>query len=67
MQNLIKKISLFLLDRNFIVKNINSCFDVVAKKDSLILLIKIVSDANSIHASTILEMKKIPIIIRLTS
>lgn len=57
--NLIEQLSLFLLKKGFIVKVIKSCFDIIARKNSKILLIKILEDANSINPSIINEIKKL--------
>ena len=47
-QILLDKINSFLLKKGFTVKNISGCFDVLGRKASQILLIKVLEDANSI-------------------
>jgi len=63
-QNLVENTSLLLLKNNFTIKNIKTPFDLLAKKDYKILLIKILEDANSISIQTINEMKKLAKIIQ---
>jgi len=63
-KNLIENTSLLLLKNNFTIKNIKTPFDLLAKKDSKILLIKILEDANSISIETINEMKKLAKVIQ---
>jgi len=46
--NLAEKIGVFLLKNNFTVRYLTGCFDIVARRDSNILLIKVLEDANSI-------------------
>ncbi|MAG20266.1 hypothetical protein CL618_02435 [archaeon] len=63
-KNLIENTSLLLLKNNFTIKNIKTPFDLLAKKDSKVLLIKILEDANSISIETINEMKKLAKVIQ---
>ena len=58
-QDLIEEASLSLLKNNFTIKILKAPFDILAKKDSKVLLIKILEDANSISIETINEMKKL--------
>lgn len=58
-KNLLDLISVFLLKKGHTVKIMKSgCFDILARKDN-ILLIKVLSDANSVSQEATLEMKKI--------
>ena len=43
----------------YTIKNLNSCFDIIARKNTNILLLKIVNDANSLYKESIEEMEKI--------
>lgn len=48
-QTLLDKVNIFLLKKGFTIKNLaRACFDVLARKDNQILLIKVLEDANSI-------------------
>ena len=48
-QNLLDKINIFLLKRGFTIKNLTrTCFDILARRNEQILLIKVLEDANSI-------------------
>ena len=58
-QNLLDQISILLLNKNFIVKTIKGCFDIIARSGSNIILIKVLEDANSISIEFAEEMKKI--------
>jgi len=56
-QTLLDKINIFLLKRGFVIKNlIRTCFDVLARKNEQILLIKVLEDANSISREYAEEM-----------
>lgn len=58
-QDLREKINALLLEKGFIVKNIErKCFDVLAKKDE-ILLVKTVKDANSVSKEFCDELRQI--------
>ena len=48
-----------LLKKGYAVKNINGCFDLVARKEGNILLIKVVEDPSSISDASLDEMKKL--------
>ena len=55
--NLIEKIAVFLLKDSFTVKSLTrNCFDMLARKQDRILLIKILEDANSVSKQYIDEM-----------
>lgn len=48
-QTLLDKVNIFLLKKEFAIKNLaRACFDVLARKGDQILLIKVLEDANSI-------------------
>lgn len=56
-ETLLDKASIFLLRKGFTIKNLTrTCFDVLARKSSQILLIKILEDANSISRQYTDEM-----------
>ena len=48
MSSIIEEAVWSLVKHGFIVKTVISCFDVVARKNNTLLLIKVVEDANSI-------------------
>ncbi len=52
-RELFEEVLLALLKRNYVVKKLNSPFDIVAVKDKNILLLKLVSCANSINNTQI--------------
>ncbi len=55
-----EKIALALLERNFTVRALSkSCFDIICRKGSQILLLKVLKNANSISSGYADEMKKI--------
>ena len=58
-QQIIDNISILLLKNGFLVKTIKGCFDILARKDSKILLIKTLEDANSLNNLAIKYMKNI--------
>lgn len=58
-QNLLEEISLVLLKEGFMLKNVKGCFDLLARKEEKIILIKAVEDANSLNQESLEEMKKI--------
>ena len=58
-QKLLEQVSILLLKEGFVVKTIKGCFDVIARRDSSIILIKALEDANSISTEYADEMKKI--------
>ena len=48
-QRLLDKVSIFLLKKGHTIKSLTrTCFDILARKDSQILLLKVLEDANSI-------------------
>jgi len=56
-QNLLDKVSTFLLKKGHTVKNLTrTCFDALARKNEQILLIKVLEDANSISRQYTEEM-----------
>ena len=66
-QNLIDKICIFLLKKGFIVKNLKSnCFDILGRKGTNILLLKILEDANSITREYANNMNSISVYINAT-
>ncbi len=59
-QSLLEKTAFFLLKKGFTIKSLTrTCFDILARKDSLILLLKILEDANAISKECSDEMKKV--------
>lgn len=59
-QKLIDEAGIYLLKKGFIVKSLTrTCFDILARKETQILLIKVLTDANSITEEYADEMKKI--------
>lgn len=58
-QNLLEETSLTLLREGFTVKNLKGCFDLLARKEEKIMLIKAVADANSLNQESVEEMKKV--------
>jgi putative transcriptional regulator len=59
-QDLIDLLSIYLLKKQFTIRVLTrTCFDLVARKGTQILLIKILEDANSINESFSEEMKKV--------
>ena len=58
--NLIEQISIFLLKNQFTLRVLTrTCFDLVARKESNILFLKIIEDANSVSKEIAGEMRKI--------
>lgn len=56
-QTLLDKINIFLLKKGFVIKNLTrTCFDVLARRNEQILLIKVLEDANSISREYTEEM-----------
>lgn len=56
-QNLLDRINIFLLKKGFTIKNLTrTCFDILARKNEQILLIKVLEDANSISKQYTEEM-----------
>ncbi|MBL7055253.1 hypothetical protein ISS05_05855, partial [Candidatus Woesearchaeota archaeon] len=67
-KGLIENISVFLLRKGFTVKQLTkTCFDVLARSDERILLIKALEDVNSISKGYAEEMGKIASCIGATS
>lgn len=58
-KNLLEETSLALLKEGFMIKNVKGCFDILARKEEKILLLKIIADANSLNNESIEEMKRI--------
>ena len=59
-RELAEEMSITLLKNDFTVKNVSgSCFDILARKEDKILLIKVLQDANAISQEYAEEMKKI--------
>jgi len=59
-QDILEEVSIFLLRKGYILKSFTrTCFDILARLDERILLIKIIEDANSLSHSAIEEMKVI--------
>ena len=56
---IIDEASVFLLRKGFLVKALNYCFDILARKGSEILLIKVLEDANALNKEYINEMENI--------
>ena len=58
--DLIQKVCVLLLNKGYTIKCLTaSCFDVLARKEDRILLIKALEDANSISQEYADEMKKL--------
>ena len=58
--NLIEQISVFLLKKGFVIKILTrTCFDILARKEDKILLIKLLEDANSISEEYARQMHNI--------
>jgi len=56
-QNLLDQVNIFLLKKGFIIKNLTrTCFDILARRDIQILLVKVLEDANSISREHTEEM-----------
>jgi putative transcriptional regulator len=59
-KNLLEEIGVMLLREGFTVKTLTrTCFDVVARKDQRIILIKVLEDANSITEEFATQMKNV--------
>ena len=59
-QNLLDKLNIFLLKKGFTIKNLSrTCFDILARRNDQILLIKVLEDANSISREYAEEMMSI--------
>jgi len=59
-QALLDMINIFLLRKGFVIKNLTrTCFDILARRNEQILLIKVLEDANSISREYTEEMKSI--------
>ena len=59
-QALLEKLSIFLLKKGFTIKNLTrTCFDILARRNEQILLIKVLEDANSITREYAEEMMSI--------
>lgn len=59
-QSLLENISIYLLRKGFTLKSLTrTAFDILARKDSVILLIKILEDANAVSEDYVGEMKRI--------
>lgn len=66
-QSLLEKISIYLLKKGYTIKSLTrTCFDVVARRETQILLIKVLEDANSISEEFANEMKRISSYIKAT-
>ena len=56
-QALLDRINIFLLKKGFVIKNLTrTCFDILARRNEQILLIKVLEDANSISRQYTGEM-----------
>ncbi|MCP3684917.1 MAG: helix-turn-helix domain-containing protein [bacterium] len=59
-QDLLEEVCVYLLKKSFTVKSLTrSCFDILARRESHILLLKVLQDANSISEEAANEMKRI--------
>ena len=56
---LIDETCVFLLRKGFLVKALNYCFDILARKGTEVLLIKVLEDANALNKTYIEEMERI--------
>ncbi len=56
-QTVLDKVNIFLLKKGFVIKNLTrTCFDILARRNEQILLIKVLEDANSISREFTQEM-----------
>jgi putative transcriptional regulator len=59
-QNLVEQIGVMLLKKGFTVKALTrTCFDLIARKDTQVMLVKVLEDANSVSPEYAEEMKKL--------
>jgi len=59
-QAIIDNIGIFLLKKGFTIKSMtHTCFDIIARSSSMVLLIKVLEDANSIKKDFTDEMEHI--------
>lgn len=59
-RDLVEKTCIFLLKDGYTIKSLTqSCFDIVARKEEKILLLRILEDANSLTNDSATEMKKV--------
>lgn len=59
-QSLLEKVSIFLLKKGFTIKSLTrTAFDIVARRESVILLINVLEDANAVSEAYAMEMNKI--------
>ena len=59
-QTLLDNVNIFLLKKGFVIKNMTrTCFDILARRNEQILLIKVLEDANSISREYTEEMKSV--------
>ncbi|MBW2980965.1 helix-turn-helix domain-containing protein [Candidatus Woesearchaeota archaeon] len=59
-RDLLEEISIYLLKKGYTLKSLTrTCFDIVARKDTQILLIKVLNDANAISEEYAEEMKHV--------
>ncbi|MCX6710262.1 MAG: helix-turn-helix domain-containing protein [Candidatus Woesearchaeota archaeon] len=58
-ETILDELSLFLLQKGFIVKTLKSAFDIVARDNERIILLKVLEDANSISPEYAEQMKKV--------
>ena len=59
-QSLLEQTSIYLLNKGFTLKSLTrTAFDIVARKDDIILLIKILEDANSVSEEYTLAMHRV--------
>ncbi len=58
-ESLADKVSRALLKNGYVVKNIKGCFDLVARKQDSIILLKTLENTNSLTKETADEMKRI--------
>lgn len=66
-RDLMEQVSIFLLKKGFVIKNLSrTCFDIFARNNEKILLLKILEDANSISREYSEEMSKIAAYINAT-
>ena len=57
---LLEKVCIYLLKKGYTIKSLTrTCFDILARKETQILLIKILEDANSVSEEYTQEMQKI--------
>ncbi len=59
-QSLLEKVSIYLLKRGYTIKSLTrTAFDIIARKETTILLIKVLEDANAVSETYAREMSRV--------